>query len=445
MFPLADFTRFIQENSLFEPSDKLLLAVSGGRDSVLMAHLFKQAGFNFGIAHVNFQLRGAESDAEEAFVKALAADFSVPFFSTHFNTPNFAQSQHLSIQMAARELRYDWLETIRQENNYQYIALAHHQNDSIETVLLNLVRGTGVSGLHGILPKRGKLIRPLLFLKREEIDGICEKTGISYRDDSSNESVKYARNKIRLEVIPKLKELNPALEETFEANRKRMEELEMVLHLRVAELKTQLFKADNQHQIQIDLAAIKQLQPLNTLLFELFRPYGFSATVLSDLIKSWDGQPGKVFESATHQLLLDRQKLLLSPISNTDSLAVALAEGQETVVWSGQNFKAQYIALADFELAQDAAKAQLDYDLLTFPLVLRAWKMGDVFKPLGMKGQKKLSDFFIEQKIPLNQKKQIAVLQNGNGDVLWLAGLRIDERYKVSTNSKKVFILELNS
>ena len=242
MSPLDRFHSFIQEQGLFEASDHILLAVSGGRDSVLLVHFFKQCGFNFGIAHCNFMLRGAESKADELVVSELATRMEVPFFSTFLDAKSYASTHHVSIQMAARDLRYRWLEKMRAEFGFRYVALAHHQNDTVETMLLNLTRGTGIAGLHGILPKRDALIRPMLCFNRAEIDRTIAEMNISYRDDRSNRSTKYARNKIRLEVIPKLKELNPRLEETFEANRKRFAELEMILNDRIAALHDALFK-----------------------------------------------------------------------------------------------------------------------------------------------------------------------------------------------------------
>lgn len=442
MLPSAKFVDFIDQNLLFAPHDRVLLAVSGGRDSVLMAHLFKASGYSFAIAHVNFKLRAEESDGDEAFCRDLAASLDVPFFLNRFDTATYAKTNKISVQMAARNLRYHWLEELRAEQNFDYIALAHHQNDSIETILLNLTRGTGISGLHGILPKRGRLIRPLLFLTRAEIDQLVEHLQMSYRDDSSNESAKYARNKIRLEVIPKLKELNPALEETFELNRRRMADLEELLHLKVEELRKNLFQNTSSDTIEIDLAALQQLKPVNTLLFELFREYGFTEAVLSNLVESWHGQPGKVFESASHQLLLDRGRLLLSSLKKEQESCVKIDAETKQFKWNNRVFAMTILPLAEFKLDKHPGKAQLDADLLNYPLTLRSWNLGDAFQPFGMKGKKKLSDLFTEQKIPLSQKQYIGVLENANGDIVWVQDLRIDERYKISANTKKVVIFE---
>lgn len=439
MIALTRLQTFIKQHALFQEKERVLLAVSGGRDSVLMARLFKSAGFYFGIAHCNFQLRGEEADRDEQFTSELASELGVEFFVTRFDTAEYARENHISIQMAARDLRYQWLEKIRKEFDYQYIGLAHHQNDVIETMLLNLTRGTGIAGLHGISAKKGKLIRPLLFLSREEID---QMPPFEYREDSSNLSVKYARNKIRLEVIPVLKELNPSLEQTFEANRKRFAELEILLEQRVGELRKQLFKKLGDHEFEIDLKALKNLIPLNTLLYGLFHPYGFTETVLNDLSKAWEGSPGKVFTSATHQLVLDRDRLILCQIHQSIPEDSSISLESVKCIWNRQKFIISVLSIEEFQLSKDRALAQLDFDRLQFPLKLRTWKNGDQFQPLGLKSKKKLSDFFIEQKIRLNHKKDIGILENGNGDIVWIVGLRISERYKISPNTKKVFILE---
>ncbi|WP_395627259.1 tRNA lysidine(34) synthetase TilS [Daejeonella sp.] len=439
MIALERLQEFIKKHALFQEKERLLLAVSGGRDSVLMAKMFKLAGYNFGIAHCNFQLRGKEADEDEYFTVNLASELGVEIFVSKFNTKEYASKNHISIQMAARDLRYQWLENIREEQNYQYIALAHHQNDVVETILLNLTRGTGIAGLHGILAKKGKIIRPMLFLSREEIDSMPP---FEFREDSSNLSTKYARNKIRLEVIPVLKQLNPSLEQTFEANRKRFAELETMLNQRVEELRNELFKKLDEHEFEINLEKLKNLVPLNTLLYELFRPYGFTEAILSDLAVSWTSQSGKLFRSATHELLLNRDRILLGRINEEIPAPIIIEQESRLCNWNEKQFSIGIIPIEDFKMCTELNFAQLDYDLLKFPLIMRSWQHGDFFRPLGLKTKKKLSDFFIEQKISLNRKKDIPVLENGNGDIVWIAGLRISEGYKISPNTKKVFILE---
>ncbi len=441
MLNTEQFSNFIQQNSLFEPHQRILIALSGGRDSVLLAHLCRAAGYSFALAHVNFGLRGAESDGDEAFCAELAKKLEVPFYATSVQTQAYAQAQQISIQMAAREFRYTWLEQIRAKEGYAFVATAHHLNDSVETILLNLVRGTGVSGLHGILPKRGHIIRPLLFLSQQDIALMVGQEGLDYREDSSNESVKYARNKLRLQVVPVLKELNPSLEQTFAQNAQRMAELELLLQERVAVLRKELGMEQQGADFVISLPALKKLHPLKTLLFELFKPYGFSEAVLESLIASWDGQPGKRLESATYQLLLDRDCVRLTALEVQQVSTAYVHAHDRVVVWNGHRYEVKRRAIADFVLEKTPTIAQLDADLLVYPLVLRSWQMGDAYQPLGLHGQKKISDLFIEHKIPRTQKNTKLVLQNGDGVILWVEGMRIHHHHQVGVNTKKVLIL----
>jgi len=418
------------------------LGVSGGRDSVVMAQYFKQAGFEFGIAHCNFKLRGTESDAEERFTSELADELEVPFYTTVFDTISYASDRGISIQMAARELRYNWLEEIRADFGYEYIAIGHHQSDAAETILLNLTRGTGISGLHGILPKRNKLIRPLLFHTRDEIDRIVDTEDFKYCNDSSNNSSKYARNKIRLQVIPILKELNPNLEETFKSNARRFFELEQLLHHHIDELKDRLFTYRQNNEILIPINDIKNLQPQRTLLYGLLSPFNFTEAVLGDLINSLESQPGKIFESATHQITIDRGSLIVTGRNQPAPADVLITGTDNEYTWNGALYNSYIVSVSDFRKKTSGNTVQLDHRLLSFPLRLRSWTSGDFFYPFGMRGRKKLSDFFIEQKIPRQMKHKIGILENGNGDILWVAGHRSDDRYKISAASEKIFILE---
>ena len=443
MLPVDLFQEFISKNALFDRKDKVLLAISGGKDSVLMAYLFNGAGFHFGIAHCNFKLRDKESDFDEIFTHDLAVQLNVPFYSISFDTQEIARKDHASIEMAARQLRYGWFEKIRKDNHYDLIALAHHKNDSAETILLNLIRGTGISGLHGIIPKRDNLVRPLLFLSREEINEIISDENIPFREDSSNQSVKYARNKIRLEVIPKLKELNPGLEETFDQNSRRFAEVEEYFKDQMDLLRTQLLKEQASGDYHITLADLKKLKPQRTLLFELFNPFGFRSNVLDDLVQSWVGNPGKVFESLTHTILLDRDLLILHEKTGNFTEDRLVFENESFIQWGGHNFTLKQAEASSLKIINNPDQAYLDAHMLSFPLKFRSWQQGDVFYPLGMTGKKKISDFFINKKIPLSSKQFIPILENGNGDIIWIAGYQIDNRYKVSPQSEKVVIFEI--
>jgi tRNA(Ile)-lysidine synthase len=441
MLPVKQFARFIEQNTLFTPNSKILAGVSGGMDSVLMTHLLKAAGFNFGIAHCNFQLRDDEALRDQEFCNSLANQLRVPFHTINFDTRNYAADNKVSIQMAARELRYQWFDAVCQQSDYQLVALAHHQNDTIETILLNLTRGTGIAGLHGILPKNGRLVRPMLFLNRDEIATIVTDNNLTYVEDSSNVSTKYARNKIRLEVIPKLKELNPSLEKTFENNLKHFRNLEILLENQVDGLRKTLIK-HGPDGIYLLLDEVKQLNPVRLLLFKLLQEYGFNETSVDDLVSVLDKHSGRVFESDRFILVLDRDRLVLQKRTSREPGVALIAEKTHEVHYG--NYKLNLLHDDSPLIVKDNPMAvSIDSALLIFPLTLRAWQEGDYFYPLGMKGRKKLSDFFIGQKIALHQKNEIPLLINGNGDVMWVGGYRPDERYKVNNNTKKVTIFEL--
>ncbi|MBC7400506.1 MAG: tRNA lysidine(34) synthetase TilS [Mucilaginibacter sp.] len=441
MLPDKKFTDFIDQNNLFELNGTLLAAVSGGMDSVLMVHLLLSSGYKFAIAHCNFQLRGAEADADQAFCKQLARQCNVPFHTINFDTQNYATANKISIQMAARNLRYQWFEQIRQQHNYTAIALAHHQNDAIETILLNLVRGTGIAGLHGILPKNGWLVRPMLFLSRQEIEKLVAGNNYPYVEDSSNASVKYARNKLRHEVVPALKKLNPGLEKTFENNLQHFRDLETMLELRLAELKEQLFTyRDGDVLLPID--AVKALKPQRLLLFKLLQDFGFNETAIDDLVSALNKHAGRVFESGSFRLILDRDNLIIAPKNEVEQPEINITVDDHTINYG--NYKLTVLHDDTPLIVKDNPLAvSVDADKLSYPLSIRAWQQSDSFYPLGMKTKKKLSDFFIGLKIPLHQKEQVPLLINGNGEIIWVGGARLDDRYKVTKNTKKVTIFEL--
>lgn len=442
MLPVERFTGFIEKNKLFGHDDKILAAVSGGMDSVLLVHLLHSANYNFGIAHCNFQLRGAEADADQQFVSSLAQQLGVPFHTIQFDTKAFAAGKKISIQMAARELRYQWFAQVSQQQGYNVIALAHHQNDAIETILFNLTRGTGIAGMHGILPKNGQLVRPMLFLKRDKIQDIINSHQLSYVEDSSNSSVKYARNKLRHEVIPKLRELNPSLEETFEHNLNHFRSLEVLLQQRLDELREKLFIPQDE-DIHIRVVEVQSLNPQAFLLFGLLQQYGFNESTVEDIISALDKHPGRVFESAGFTLVLDRQKLILSKKQEETNEPVIINSDDHEVHY--QNYRLNILHDDSPLIIKDNPMADsIDSELLIYPLTLRSWQQSDYFYPLGMKTKKKLSDFFIGEKVPLHEKKQIPLLLNGNNDIMWIGGYRPDNRYKVSAKTKKVTIFELN-
>jgi tRNA(Ile)-lysidine synthase len=440
MLPTQRFVSFITQNQLFNPGSKVLAAVSGGMDSVLMAHLLAAAGYTFDIAHCNFQLRGADANADQVFCRQLAASLKVNFHTINFDTEAYASQHKISIQMAARQLRYQWFQQLLVQNNYATIALAHHQNDTIETILLNLTRGTGIAGLHGILPKNGTLVRPMLFMQRQEIESLVEENKIAYREDSSNSSAKYARNKIRLEVVPKLKELNPSLEETFEHNLQHFRELEQLLELELSRQKQHFTEHDG--ELHLPIEAIKNLNPQRLLLFHLLKPYGFNREHAESIISSLDKHSGRLFETSGYTLVLDRGKLILQKKAGEPLQGISISQTDTEVIYGDYRLSLLHDD-SPLIIKNNPMAIAVDTELLMYPLSLRPWQAGDMFYPLGMQGRQKLSDFFVHQKVPLHQKNGIPVLVNGNNEIVWIGGYRLDDRYKVSDKTKKVTIFEL--
>ncbi|WP_374950798.1 tRNA lysidine(34) synthetase TilS [Mucilaginibacter sp.] len=443
MLPVKQFVEFIEKKKLFTAGTQILAAVSGGMDSVLMVHLLKAAGFNFGIAHCNFRLRGNDALTDQEFTRNLAQQLDVNFHTTNFDTREYAATQQVSIQMAARDLRYQWFNHLCVTAGYQVISLAHHQNDAIETILLNLTRGTGIAGMHGILPANGNLVRPMLFMSRAQIADLVRQEGLAYVEDSSNASVKYARNKIRHQVVPILKELNPSLEVTFEQNLQNFRELEELLHLQVAQLKGTIL-THHGDEVHIALDDIRQLRPQRLLLYGLLQPYGFTDTLINDLISALDKHPGRLIENTAYSLVVDRDRVIISKRKQQGDGNVQVNVGSTDIDVTYSQYRLTLLHdNSPLIVKGNPLSVSVDADLLSYPLTVRAWQQGDFFYPLGMKTRQKLSDFFVHQKIPVNRKNDIPMLVNGNGDIVWIAGYRLNERYKVTENTKKVTIFEL--
>ncbi len=438
------FIDFIRQNNLFSKNEPILLTVSGGVDSVAMVELFHQAKFKFGIIHCNFQLRGKESDGDEKFVHKLADKYGAAFYSKRFETSNYAEQHRISIQMAARELRYEWFEEIRKKEKYKYIATAHHQNDLLETMLINLIRGTGIAGLQGIKANNYKLIRPMLFTNRHEIESFAEENKIKFREDSSNVSDDYVRNKIRHHVIPILKDINPSLEKTFVENSKRFHEANLILDFFIDTIKHNELLVSTNGDMAYPIDSLQEMAPQMTIFTGLFGPYNFREDVIKDLIKALEHPiTGKQFLSTTHRLIIDRNKLIITELKPEDTDAVLQINEQDKSITLGHialRFSTQK-KLADLNELRDANLFHLDKDLLTFPLTIRKWKNGDYFYPLGMSKKKKLSDFMIDNKIPLNKKEQIQVVLSKD-DIVCILGHRIDNRYRISKTTKTIFTID---
>lgn len=439
------FISYIKDEHLFNPKDKILLATSGGIDSVVMCHLFHSTGLQFAIAHCNFQLRDKESEEDEQFVKQLALAYNVPFHHIRFNTKEYVNKNKLSTQVAARELRYEWFEKIRIENNYHSIATAHHQGDVIETFFINLIRGTGISGLRSIVPKQGNIIRPLLYTTRKEILAYAKDHQIGYREDSSNASDDYLRNKIRHHLIPVLNELSPAAESSITYSIDKLRDAEAIYRQSIEDVRSSICVKKN-NTIRISIAELKKLNPVSTYLFELLKPYGFNSAVTTGILGILDGEPGKEFFSSSNRLVKDRDFLLIEPFSTIETPAVYFISKDQVDLQTPQlNLEFYHKPYsAEMSLLKTDDTALIDEDKLQFPLTIRKWKAGDTFYPLGMKGKKKLSDFFIDKKLSLIEKENTWLLCSGE-EIVWVIGMRLDERFKVTFQTKNIFQLKLNS
>ncbi|MDF9795589.1 tRNA(Ile)-lysidine synthase [Catalinimonas alkaloidigena] len=436
------FGAFINETNLFTKNTPILLAVSGGVDSAVMADLFAEANFSFAMAHCNFHLRAEESDGDETFVRQLASQYGVECYIQDFDTIDYAEREKMSIEMAARKLRYAWFKSLLSQHNYTYVATAHHKNDVLETVLFNLSRGTGIAGLHGIKPKKGNVIRPLLFADRKQIENYAREKQLLWREDRSNQDEKHRRNLIRRKVIPVLEEVNPNLLQTMEISLERISETEDVFRAVVKDLRSVSVRSDGK-DVYLNIKILKNQPGLKVILHELIKEYGFQyhqSREIAEAIKKREhnSQVGKVFDSSTHRLNIDRKELVIS--STTDYIASLYEiDGKEHTLQTDE-FTLNFSVLDahKYKIVPLANIAALDHEKLQFPLKLRTWKKGDHFFPLGMNRKKKLSDFMIDLKIPLNLKKRVMVLTSGN-DIVWVVGQRIDHRYRVTENTKQVF------
>lgn len=441
---LEHFLENIDNQKLFSPNHKILLAISGGIDSMVMVSLFSKAKFNFGIAHCNFQLRGAESDEDAAFVRKTAFNLGVEYFEKALNTRETALLKKQSIQVAARELRYEWFNQIVSENSYDYFATAHQFDDQTETFFINLFRGTGISGLRGILPKNGKCIRPLLFANRNEIEEYAANNGIFYRNDSSNDSDKYLRNRIRHQVIPALEGIYPDFRKGFVTTFKNLVGVEKILSQEIKK-KTNSLLEKHDLNIKIDLKKLRLLDPLPVYLFEILKPFHFNFSTVEDICEALERIAGKSFFSTTHFLRGERDELVITPLT-----ALEIEHEQEFSIPENETSINYPVNLSfditndreGFQIQNNPDLAQLDYEKLQFPLKIRKWKQGDAFIPLGMKGKKLLSDFFINQKFSAEGKYKTWLLVSGN-EIVWIIGYRISNKFKITEKTKKILIIRL--
>jgi len=435
------FINYINSNHLFVKDETILVGVSGGIDSVVLLDLLDKAGYSVAIAHCNFRLRGAESDGDEKLVDGLARKYDVPLFKTAFDTADYARENKISVEMAARELRYNWFEMIRSTHHLDYIAVAHHRDDQLETFFLNLSRGTGLTGLTGMHPVNGKIIRPLLFASRQEIEIYRHENSLDFREDSSNQCTNYQRNKIRHTLLPVMDELNPSFRSGLIKTMGFLDDVSKIYDQAILQTWERVaFRQDNGFLISI--AELKLLNPVTTYLFEFLKPYGFNNVVVNEIVSSLEGISGKQFSSPTHRIVRNRDSLILTPLLPENRKQFYLEEGIGELLFP-VHLNIKVIPKDNkFKIPDSQFVACIDTDTILFPLIIRRWQQGDYFKPLGMSGLKKISDFFIDSKLSLPEKENTWILANGE-QVVWIIGRRLDDRYKITSNTQKILKLEM--
>ena len=426
------FQSLLSENFLFLKDKKLLLATSGGIDSMVMVDLFHKLNYKIAIAHCNFQLRNVESFEDEKFVVDFAHKHNIPIYTTKFDTQAFANDYKLSIQLAARELRYHWFDELLEDENYDYILTAHHADDNLETFLINLSRGTGLEGLTGIPEQNDQVIRPLLTFSRADIEVYAQDNKIEWREDSSNASDKYLRNKIRHDLVPLFKALNPNFLSSFQKTQSYLQESKVMAD-DAAIMVYQQVASEHQDEIHFDLKKLKQLPNYTSYLYQWLRVFGFTAW--EDIYALTDGQSGKQVFSPEYRLLKNRHFLIVKPINDTEETTeFTIKKNQHEV-----NFplKLSFCKVADIGNISNSV-IFVDEEKLQFPLTLRKWRTGDFFQPIGMQGQsKKLSKFFKDEKLSLIEKENSWLLCSED-KIVWVVGFRQDERFKAAHNTKKI-------
>ena len=436
---LNEFKKFIAINNLINSGERILLAVSGGIDSMVMTHLFLQLELETGIAHCNFTLRAMESDKDEEMVRKYASENGIPFYSTRFETKAFAKKNGLSVQMAARELRYTWFEKIRTENSYDKVAVAHNLNDNIETLLINLTRGTGIAGLTGMKPSINHIIRPLLFATRQDIIDYCEQNRVIFREDKSNADTKYTRNKIRHLVIPVLKKINPNIETTLNETAERFTGINEIVSEYISDLRERV-SVQNGEIITFNISLLKTHFHNKTILFELFKPFGITNVMLKDLMMVIKGKTGGQILTGSHRIIKNRKEIIVSEgkTGNENFYKINNIKGFNKIPGIES---ARYTDITgSFQIPADPFIACVDSEKISFPLTIRKWKAGDNFYPLGMKNKKKLSDYFINSKYSLLEKENKLILES-DGNIVWIIGDRIDNRFRITSSSKKALII----
>ena len=451
------FLQYIKQNDLFLSKDKLLLAVSGGVDSVVLCELCHQLGFDFIIAHCNFQLRDEESNRDENFVRELGKKYNKDVLVKRFDTKGYSNEHKVSTQVAARELRYSWfyelLGTTPDSRRAfgkptaaegpptpNLLLTAHHADDNVETVLMNFFKGTGIAGLRGILPKQGKIIRPLLNFRKEELLEFARANNLSWVEDSSNATDKYSRNYFRQQVIPLVQKIYPKADENMLDNIQRFGDTELLYQQAIHQHKKKLLEIKG-NEIHIPVLKLQKSEPLYSIVYEIIKEYNFTSHQTNEAIGLLSSESGKYVQSSTHRIIRNRNWLIIAPVATEKADIILIEEGTSSIQTASFRLDFSKLNTPDLPTGQAGARlqtpdsiAKLDSKHISYPLLLRKWKSGDYFYPLGMKKKKKLSRFFIDQKLSKTEKENIWVLESDK-KILWVIGHRIDDRFKITDHT----------
>ena len=436
---LDAFKNLLNSRFSFLKDTPLLLAVSGGLDSMVLADLCMKSGLDIALAHCNFKLRSEESDEDEVFIKTFAQTNNLEVFITHFETETVATTQKQSIQMAARQLRYEWFETLKNQKGFEYILTAHHADDNLETMLINLSRGTGLDGLTGIPELNGSIVRPLLEFDREDIHDFATYHKLSWREDSSNNSTKYVRNNLRHTIIPLLKEMNPSFIESFQNTQNHLKDTQSILEDYMLEVEDKVVESIDENQIIYNADRILSLNNPKGYLYQLFKGYNF--TDWTQITALLEAQSGKQIRSSTHRLLKNRSQLILTPLDDKSKVSVSIDASDTFVSLPGHSFDLK-LELSESLGSTSNSIVYLDFEMLEFPLKLGNWNTGDYFYPSGMTGKKKLSKYFKDEKLSLTEKENTIVLYSDNA-VVWIVGMRADQRFLANEKSTKILKLSI--
>jgi tRNA(Ile)-lysidine synthase len=435
------FKRFIEDQRLFKPDEKILLAISGGIDSMVMWKLFEGIRCDYAVAHCNFHLRGPDSDEDEALVSKTADEYGIRLYKKSFETREYASVMGISIEMAARELRYQWFEEIRISEKFHAIATAHHTDDLLETFFINLVRKTGIRGLTGFRPKTEHLIRPMLFTNRQEIEDWALANNVEYRTDVTNSELIYQRNYVRHQIIPGLEKLNPAFRNNLAGTMANLREVEDFYQTEITRQIKRISNTGSEFP-EIIISSLLKLPHPRQVLFEWMNQFGFNASTVDQVFSNLEGESGKMFFSPEHRLVIDRNSLIITTVNELRDKTFYI-EKEDLEIFMPVHLTLTTTDAGNVVIENDPRMAFLDLDLLEFPLVMKRWHQGEYFQPFGMEGFKKISDFFIDQKISIPEKERTWIIYSGD-KVVWITGLRIDNRFRISEKTKKALIIRLH-